>query len=101
MKPTKATTMMSGPGVVSPSARRVPSPPVRSRRHVPLAQATKPSALEQPQHPGAHRALRFLVKCKPLLTFDFFIINIAYNASGCDKTQSILNRHIYFYYIFP
>ena len=29
------------------------------------------------------------------------MINIAYNASCCDKTQSILNRHIYFYDIFP
>ncbi len=35
------------------------------------------------------------------LTFNFFIINVSYNASCCDKTQSILNRHIYFYYIFP
>jgi hypothetical protein len=37
--------------------------------------------------------------CVNPLRFYFFIINIAYNAGGCDKTQSILNRHIYFYYI--
>ena len=34
-------------------------------------------------------------------TIIFVIINITNNTGCCDKTQSILNRHIYFYYIFP
>jgi hypothetical protein len=38
--------------------------------------------------------------CVNPLTFYFFITNIAYNTGCCDKTQSILNRHICFYYIF-